>query len=115
MHWPPASGSESTTCALRPSNPSSNAWNRPTGPAPTITTSVSIAGPSISASCASGDTRVLPAPLGRRSGLRERAESLLREPLGIEKPRGIAGAAVAQDGHYRVAGPQCARHAYGRG
>src|SRR5882757_5914262 len=42
MHWPPMRGSESTTCALISTRPSSNTWNRPTGPAPTITASVSI-------------------------------------------------------------------------
>src|SRR4051812_35592964 len=31
---------ESSRCALIPSNPSSNTWNRPQGPAPTMTTSV---------------------------------------------------------------------------
>ena len=40
MHWPPMCGSESTTCALISSRPSSNTWNRPTGPAPMITASV---------------------------------------------------------------------------
>src|SRR6185503_2805388 len=42
MHWPPACASESMTCALISSRPSSNTWNRPTGPAPTMTASVSI-------------------------------------------------------------------------
>src|SRR5258708_11190252 len=42
MHWPPMRGSESTTCALISTRPSSNTWNRPAGPAPTITASVSI-------------------------------------------------------------------------
>src|SRR5690348_3061895 len=39
-HCPPGAGSESSRCALMPSNPSSNTWNRPQGPAPTMTTSV---------------------------------------------------------------------------
>src|SRR5215475_13296076 len=41
-HWPPRRGMLSTTWARRSSKPSSNTWNRPTGPAPTITTSVEI-------------------------------------------------------------------------
>src|SRR6185369_4714584 len=32
--------SESSSCALIPSRPSSNTWKRPQGPAPTMTTSV---------------------------------------------------------------------------
>src|ERR1700758_4693306 len=42
MHWPPMCASESTTWALISSRPSSNTWNRPTGPAPTTTASVSM-------------------------------------------------------------------------
>src|SRR6187549_1255638 len=45
MGWPPGYESESITWALISSRPSSNTWNRPTGPAPMITASVSI-GPS---------------------------------------------------------------------
>src|SRR5688500_19045680 len=45
MHWPPGYASESMMCALISSRPSSKTWNRPTGPAPTMTASVSI-GPS---------------------------------------------------------------------
>src|SRR3954464_8306399 len=45
---PPGQASESITCALISSRPSSNTWNSPTGPAPTMTASVSI-GPSCAA------------------------------------------------------------------
>src|SRR4051812_9321647 len=41
MHWPPGTGSESITWAWMPSSPSSKTWNRPTGPAPMTTASVS--------------------------------------------------------------------------
>src|SRR6185295_15881026 len=42
MHWPPTKGSESTTSACTSSRPSSNTANSATGPAPTISASVSI-------------------------------------------------------------------------
>src|SRR3954468_6134722 len=45
MHWPPGEASESMMWALISSRPSSKTWNRPTGPAPTMTASVSM-GPS---------------------------------------------------------------------
>src|SRR6478735_8705511 len=42
MHWPPTKGRESTTWAPTSSRPSSNTANSATGPAPTISASVSI-------------------------------------------------------------------------
>src|SRR5262245_4547060 len=114
MHWPPAAGSESTMCALRPSRPSSNTWNSPTGPAPTITASVSIAGPSISASCDSRDKSVSPcAAPDRRRPLRGAQKSFLLEPAGVEEARQVFRSVVAEHGHDAMAGTEPARDTHG--
>src|SRR5688572_28239907 len=44
VHWPPGAPSESTTWQVMPSRPNSNTWNSPQGPAPMISTSVTIGG-----------------------------------------------------------------------
>src|SRR5262245_19417572 len=44
VHCPPGAPSESTRWQPMPRSPSSNTWNSPHGPAPMITTSVTIGG-----------------------------------------------------------------------
>ena len=44
VHWPPGAPSESMRWQPIPSNPSSKTWNSPQGPAPMITTSVTMGG-----------------------------------------------------------------------
>src|SRR5688572_5127456 len=83
-------------CALISSRPSSNTWNRPTGPAPTITASVSIGATAVLIACmACGDTRstdqlgqlvlaILPfVGIGQRGLALGDARPLLRQ-LGVE-------------------------------
>src|SRR5262245_9899283 len=106
MHCPPAAGRESITCALRPSKPSSNTWNNPTGPAPTMTTSVSIAGPSINANCESRDTTIPPTVIAISIAVaavaREPEQALLFEPRVIEQPRQVLRPAIAEHGYDSV-------------
>src|SRR5262245_32935223 len=106
-------GSESMSSARRPSRPSSKTWNRPTGPAPTMTASVTVA-----SFVRSGDKGFLQgnrrAPLGRRNG-RGLCQILLHEPFRIEKARLILGPAITQDRDDGLAGPHLARHANGSG
>src|SRR5688500_10631811 len=93
-------GRESMTSARRPSNPNSKTWNRPTGPAPTMTASVTVA-----SLVRSGD----------KCFLQCRGESLLREPFGVKETGLILRPAIAQHGDYRMAGAQLACHTHRRG
>src|SRR5262245_15930316 len=99
-------GSESMSSALRPSRPSSNTWNMPQGPAPTMTASVTVA-----SFARSGDKGFLQgnrrALSGRRSELRE---ILGREPLGVEQTGLIFRPAIAKDGDDGMAGTELLRH-----
>src|SRR5579875_433398 len=111
MHWPPICGSESTTSARSPRRPSSKTWNRPTGPAPTITTSVTVASLE-----RSSDKDVLQLDALAAAGFAGcRRESLLDEPFGIEKPRLILRAAVTEHRDDHVSGAELARDAHGGG
>src|SRR5262245_28013576 len=102
-------GRESISSARRPRRPSSKTWNRPTGPAPTMTASVTVA-----SFVRSGDKGFLQGD--RRTSCRRRGEAreiLLREPFGVEQARLIFRAAVAQDRDDRVPGAELARYAHG--
>src|SRR6185503_10639898 len=113
-HWPPGAFSESMTCAFRPSRPSSNTWNRPHGPAPTMTTSVLIGWRSnLSAESVCVDTRYHRERHRQHEIGCERLvepgrlqQSLFREPFAIEQTRLVLRTGVAQDRHDRVTGAQ---------
>src|SRR5215510_2467086 len=100
------------TCAFRPSSPSSNTWNRPHGPAPTMTTSVSIgwrSNLSAESLCeAVNDTRSLRD--GRGLNVLVEAgciqEAFLGKPFATEQTRLILRAVVTQDGDDRVPGAE---------
>src|SRR5262245_39255061 len=101
-------GRESMSSARRPRRPSSKTWNRPMGPAPTMTASVTVA-----SFVRSGDKGFLQGD--RRASRRRRSESreiLLREPFGVEQARLVFRAAIAQDRDDRVPGAEVARNAY---
>src|SRR5262245_26028946 len=101
-------GRESMSSARRPRRPSSKTWNRPTGPAPTMTASVTVA-----SFVRSGDKGFLQGD--RRASRRRRGESreiLLREPFGVEQARLVFRAAIAQDRDDRVPGAEVARNAH---
>src|SRR5689334_5185006 len=104
-------GSESMSSARRPSNPSSKTWNMPTGPAPTMTASVTVA-----SFVRSGDKGFLQ---GNWRALRRRdcrcpRQILLREPFRVEQTRLVLGTAIAQNRHDDVARSELARYAHRR-
>src|SRR5690348_8423450 len=108
MHCPPICGRESMTSARRPRSPSSKTWNRPTGPAPTITASVTVASLE-----RSSDKDVLQldglAAAGSDGVCRK---PFLCEPLGVEQSRLIFRAAVAQHGDDHVSRAELASDAH---
>src|SRR6185312_13182676 len=109
MHCPPICGSESMTSARRPRSPSSNTWNKPMGPAPMITASVTVASFERSSD---KDILQMDALAGGRLDA-ACGEPLLGEPLGVEKPRLIFRAAVAKHGDDHVSRAELARDSGG--
>src|SRR5579872_1269480 len=107
MHWPPICGSESTSSARKPSRPSSKTWNRPTGPAPTMTASVTVA--SLERSSDKDSLQCDALDLVDRSG--KGGESFLLEPFAVEQTGLILGTPVAQHGDDGVSRAELARDA----
>src|SRR5215470_8945980 len=97
--------------ALRPRRPSSNTWNMPQGPAPTMTASVTVA-----SFARSGDKGFLQGDrLPSSGGRSELREVLGREPLGVEQSGLIFRAAIAKDGDDGVARAELLCHTHGGG
>src|SRR5580693_7041699 len=94
--------------ARSPKRPSSKTWNSPTGPAPTMTASVTVA-----SLLRSTDKDALHADGVTSAGGNRGCESLLLQPLAIEEPRLIIRAAIAQHRHHRVTGTELACHVHG--
>src|SRR5262245_34158186 len=104
-------GSESMSSALRPSRPSSNTWNMPQGPAPTMTASVTVA-----SFARSGDKGFLQGNRRPGGGCRSELREILgREPLGVEQTGLILRAAIAEDGDDGVARAELPGDAHGGG
>src|SRR4029453_1403547 len=99
-------GSESMSSARRPSRPSSKTWKSPTGPAPTMTASVTVA-----SLVRSGDKGFLQQGGGVSKGFRgqRRGEPLLSDPFRVEQAGLIFRAAIAKHGDDHVTGPQLPR------
>src|SRR5512139_946606 len=94
-HWPPGRGSESSRWHLMPSSPSSNTWNRPQGPAPTMTTSVCMVmgEPGSGAAGVRIRGRVVVLAVGRQ--LADQALELLHAGLGRADGQAVLAAGVA--------------------
>src|ERR1039457_3806948 len=93
------------TSARSPRSPSSKTWNSPTGPAPTMTASVTVA-----SLPRSGDKDVPQRQRRARRSRGGRGETLLLEPRAVEEPCLIVRPSVEEQPDNRVCGPQLARH-----
>src|SRR3954451_10820561 len=97
VHCPPGAPSESTRWHEMPSSPSSNTWNRPHGPAPMITTSVTIAllneGSPLGAAGVRVGRRVVILAVGSELG--RQASQLLQATLGGADGHAVLAARVA--------------------